>query len=591
MRWFKRWNNHVYYTALISVAVLPCLLTFWAVARYGVDISYADEWTFAPFLEKARAGTFAFADLWEQHNEHRYLFPRLLFIAFAEFAAGNLRAQMLFSVILVALTSFNLFVILRRSFGQSRTKLLLLSAFANLLLFSPVQSENWTWGFQFVLFGVNFLLTAGVAIAGSSLPIATKFISCVALAIISTYSFGNGAALWFTTFPFALLSQRELSRKQILAWSGAWLIAAIFAVGFYFVSYVKPPHHPGVGSGNLRAYYLYISTFLGGHFWRAARAESIVVPVFIGTVLLSVYAGGVWITIVRPRLRRATAPWLALGGFALLSAGVTCVARVGFGPHQALDSRYTSFSLYLSLAAVCLYLIAKQEFRGSGTGMRWRTMVLPRLEGAGLAIFALCYVISATWGVKTMQETERCRLWGKAALLFGNVLDSGVVYESYLGGNAHDVLMFANIQDRLGLMHPPLFKSARVAELPTVPIGTPRLGHLDRGTNLGDQYTVEGWAVLPNKKRVADCVAIAYADETNGPTLFRVSHEVFGRPDVARTMKRRHLLGSGWRVRFPVSAVPAGDREISAWAVDAKTGTLYELANRPKLPFRNTDLP
>lgn len=140
----------------------PAIFTLSLVARYGVDIPYADEWTFAPLLVKAHTHALTFSDFFEQHNEHRYIFPKLLLVAFTYLSGGNLRVQMLFSVLLCGLTSLNLWLILRRTLPLAPEKRLLLLTLLNLVLFSPVQAENWTWGFQFALFLLNFLLTTGV---------------------------------------------------------------------------------------------------------------------------------------------------------------------------------------------------------------------------------------------------------------------------------------------------------------------------------------------------------------------------------------------------------------------------------------------
>src|SRR5437764_11469738 len=65
--------------ALIILALLPGLYLFSLIVRYGVNVPYADEFTLAPLLVKAHEHAITFSDLFEQHNEHRYFFPRLLF--------------------------------------------------------------------------------------------------------------------------------------------------------------------------------------------------------------------------------------------------------------------------------------------------------------------------------------------------------------------------------------------------------------------------------------------------------------------------------------------------------------------------------
>jgi hypothetical protein len=64
---------------LLLIAAPPLLIGF-LIFRDGVDTPFWDEWDrTAPLFEKMAAGTLGFADFFAQHNEHRILFPRLIF--------------------------------------------------------------------------------------------------------------------------------------------------------------------------------------------------------------------------------------------------------------------------------------------------------------------------------------------------------------------------------------------------------------------------------------------------------------------------------------------------------------------------------
>ena len=574
------------------VALTASLPAFWItvlIAKYGVDVPYADEWTFAPVVQKAYAGTLTFHDLWTQHNEHRYVFPKLLFIALARLAGGDVRAQMLFSVLLATLTSVGLLTILRRTFPSSPLKCLLLLVPINFLLFSPVQAENWTWGFQFVLFLINFLLVGGACIATSNWSLARKFVGCAVIATVATFSFGSGFILWATTFPFALLHEQNARRARVLGWVAGWGVAGLCAVGLYLFDYFRPAHHPSLAaSSDPLDYYRYVATFLGAHLAKAARSESLFIPAVIGTILLVAYLVAGWLAVATREIdvRHRLAPWFAIGGFALLSAALAAVARVGFGEQQALDSRYTTFSLCMSIGVIGLAAVAGDIIRASPRSGRGLLNWVARLEGACLAAFAIAFVVSAAWGVRSMQLKHGMLLRGKGALLFGNVLNSGLVYETYLGGNAADVLKFAHIRDQLGLMHPPLFKSADLSRAVIVPQERKRSGALDEIASIDGRCVAEGWAVLRNKRRVADCVVLAYRSVEGTPIAFAVNDEVTDRRDVAQWLKKKNLRlkRTGWRSNFDRTSLPPGEQQISAYALDAESGTLYELGTPKILP-------
>ncbi|PYX84334.1 MAG: hypothetical protein DMG68_21070, partial [Acidobacteria bacterium] len=137
---------------------------FFIIDRYGVNVPYADEWSNLILVEKWDAGHLTFADLFRAHNGHRIFVPRLIFLAFVEMAHGNVRAEMFFSLFICALTSAGLLYLLRRTVRTDWPRILALWVLINVLLFSPIQAENWLWGFQFQIFLSN-LCVVGALIA------------------------------------------------------------------------------------------------------------------------------------------------------------------------------------------------------------------------------------------------------------------------------------------------------------------------------------------------------------------------------------------------------------------------------------------
>src|ERR1700752_4714039 len=57
--------------ALFLAGLIPLILLVGWVSKYAVDVPCRDEWLMIPLLAKAHDHTLTFADLWEQHNEHR----------------------------------------------------------------------------------------------------------------------------------------------------------------------------------------------------------------------------------------------------------------------------------------------------------------------------------------------------------------------------------------------------------------------------------------------------------------------------------------------------------------------------------------
>jgi hypothetical protein len=572
-------------SVLIIISILPALSIIHLVGRYGVDVPFADEWSYAPLLRDAHNHRLTIEELLEQHNEHRLVLPKLLEIGFARWAGGNRRAEMFFSIVLAAGTAVNLHWLLRRSFARTPAEFLFLSCLVNLLLFSPVQVESWMWGSQFSMFLITYLLTCGVCVASSQASIAAKFLICAVLAFVAAFSLGNGFLLWIVTFPTVLIGAIDINRRRKFLLFSAWMLLGTATAAIYALGYQKPSHHPALAASHrVLDYWLYVSGFLGVNLARPGRTESVAVPVAIGTVLLLIYfAALLYFAFNRDKQsQKDLVPWLALGGFAILSAGLAAVTRIGFGISQALESRYTTFSLLLPISATGALAIIHSEIMPvlGGKSMIW----LDRGKTALLTLFVVLFYISANWGVQEMRSIQRMRLWGKGALHFAAVLDHRQVFARYLGGDATDVYNYATIYDSLGLLHPALAKSPLIADMSVVTTEKSPAGWIDHVEKSFGQYVLSGWAVLPSKSRVADCVVVAVSSDDTAERAIAVDDEVEDRPDVVRVLGRTNLVRCGWRAHFSESAPRKSDEKVTAYAFDADADHLYRLSGKRALP-------
>jgi hypothetical protein len=352
----------------------------------------------------------------------------------------------------------------------------------------------------------------------------------------------------------------------------------------YFVGYIKPANHPTIAaSGNPLDYFIYVTTFLGAHLSRASQSESLLQAAMIGLGLITIYGAAVAFAIRRRShhdLTERLLPWLGLGGYAILNALLAAAARIGMGVNQALDSRYTSFSLYLSVAAIGVAAILKQEIRSRRPSERVER-ALVRVEAILLTAFAAFSLTAFSCGRTVMAETKRTRLLGKGALLFSNVIESGDIHDRYLVANALHARTYANTLDRLGLLHPPMFRSAEISNLPTKEI---EAGYLDIVSVFGQSCNVRGWAIIPETRSPAHCVVLSYKDPARGMVVFRVADESYKRRDVVAVIKSEAAEGSGWVAHFDRSLVPPGEHLLTAWAVDANRGVLYPLGTPKVLP-------
>jgi hypothetical protein len=280
-------------------------------------------------------------------------------------------------------------------------------------------------------------------------------------------------------------------------------------------------------------------------------------------------------------LIRRLLPWFALAGYAIVNAFLAAAARIGFGINQALDSRYTSFSIYLSIGVIGLFAIVKQQMC-SPTGKGRFEMVAVRLETVLLTAFAFCSLSAFLWGRNFMVESQRTRLWGKGALLFSNVMDSGEIHDRYLMANAPEARAYANTLDAIGLMHPRMIPTSEISKLNAKDEG--EAGFIDRVTGSGASCTAVGWSLVPKTGKRPDCVIISYEDSARGAIAFRVADEIQSRPDVAEVRHNPAAEASGWVCHFDRSALPPGELVLRAWAFDASHALLYPLGSSKILP-------
>src|SRR5437764_7589691 len=74
--------NHLSITLIASAAtLLPIAFIVALIWRYGVNVPFWDEWSLIDLFEHAHAHKLSLADFLAQNNEHRLVFPKLIFLA------------------------------------------------------------------------------------------------------------------------------------------------------------------------------------------------------------------------------------------------------------------------------------------------------------------------------------------------------------------------------------------------------------------------------------------------------------------------------------------------------------------------------
>lgn len=226
--------------AAMTVALLGYV---WAFAR---DVPWWDDWDLVPVLSGREPASAAW--LWERHNEHRIVVPRLIHLALAAPAGADFRAAAYVNGLGLAAGALALILAARRLRGHTSCA----DALFPLLLLHWGQYDNLLWSFQVQFVSSTVLFLGALALIVTARPDALRgrgvLVGLCALAL--PFCGANGAAL--APALIAWLVGAALARGR-----GAALLAALAALGagalaVSFLGHVRPALHPpspGVGAG------------------------------------------------------------------------------------------------------------------------------------------------------------------------------------------------------------------------------------------------------------------------------------------------------------------------------------------------------
>jgi hypothetical protein len=546
---------------LFLVALVPIVFIGFIINRYGVNVPYADEWSNLILVEKWDTGQLTFADLFRAHNGHRIFVPRLIFLAFVEMAHGNVRAEMFFSLLVCGLTSAGLLYLLRRTVRTSWPRLLALWALINVFLFSPIQAENWLWGFQFQIFLSNLCVVGALIAVTANLRVAIRVTLAALFAVAGMFSFGQGVLIW--PLIALLMIARGETRRRVLIWGG---VSLLILCGSFFSYHGKDLTR---AVAHWWDYPLFFVAFLGAPLGQIPNANPMVLPVVVGAILGAAYFG-LLISCLPRGVAERDAVWLALGAYPLGGAFLAAASRTHFGAAHALDSRYTTVATILLVSLIGL--AASLYFERPST----------KRKLAGLLAVGVCLILCAFNFVFMFSYLEVHRAYrshGKAALQFSKVLDADEIFRSTLLVNEdrETVARYLATLDRRQLTFPPRRETAALqdgenqARRSTQEYGA--FENLKRDN--GDRIVASGWSYLPAESRAAACVVFAFGHD-EAWTAFAMSDQRENRPDLPNKPKGGGC-DLGWRGTFSLERLPPGPTEISAWTLDADTGKTFRL--------------
>jgi hypothetical protein len=551
------------------------------VFLYGVDTPWGDQWDGTwPLLEKMQAGTLGFGDFFAFHNEHRIFFPRLIAVGLAKLTHWNIRAEMLVIWVLTSLCSLNLWrLMLLTGLRKSRNREWLFLA-ANVMLFTPLQWENFLWGFQ-----IGFLLPLACLTAclwiGSSLRQPWGFLLTMALCLVSTFSVASGFSCWLLTAPLLLLSLRKTAGRSAKIWWMAWLLIGAVSIYFYFRGYARPAAHPSVLEALKHPFRAmqFVLAYLGTPFCSGTALDASMVASVAGAALVVPFVACL-LYIFRWRKDRVflaqSLPWALLAASALVNAFLTMLGRLGFGISAATQSRYVSFAIMLPIGLLFLAAVVLRHRRE-----RACLGAIRIVDGRGVVVFVTALSVLFVCGtIKSLEHWERfqrMRLAGKAQLLLINIIEEPDALARYVHQGDPALKARTRFLDSMGYLRPPLLQSKRIREIAFQP-GPETMGELnDLGKSAEGEFAARGWAILPEKHRTADGVLLTYDDARGEPIIFALADVAQVRSDIRQQLNDKAYLRSGWGKTWKAGQIPADSQLIRAWAFDAEDLRAFQI--------------
>jgi hypothetical protein len=551
-----KWSH----AALRALAFTPALWLGLLVFRYGVDVPYNDQWEELDIVQKALHGGLTLRDLWMPHNEHRIFFPRLVFVALARLTHWNVRVELAAIVGAACVIAWNLQVLLRRTWPAERYWPLAASFLVNLLVFSPIQHQNWLWGFQLQFLAPIVCLTSILALppAWSRKRWAA---AAGALATVSSFSLASGFLAWLASLP--LWVARATPERRLRA-GLAWCLGLGACLALYLHGYTAPRHHFEQPSVLARPglYLITLVGMLGQPLALTFHKAWFEMAVGLGAVVVSAY-GFLVVRLAFERDRWGTSlAWACLGAQALSSCALIALGRAGAGSGSVFASRYTTPSLYLLVSVFVLGLLAAER-RGSA---RWARLV-------GGLVLVLWAVPAGRQGRDDMENRYVLMARAKAELVLAPLFPQ-TPFTNHLGVERMSVLEKGERLQELGVLRPSLRRDPSLAKVATVRPGA--CGSIEEAYPERQRVRLLGSAWLPRRPSVADVVLLTYRKKRTAPVVFAWAESGRSRPDLAETLDCPVCVGAGWEARFwlPASVLPV---EVEAWAYDVEDGSVCRL--------------
>ena len=557
-------------------SLTPILAGIFYIRSYGVDVLYGDQWNLAITMLRGKTSTLSIPEIFALHNEHRIATARVISLILTQlFSPWNVKVEMMIGYAFSVLT-YGLLVamilkqcrLLERAEVRAQNLHLggLSMVVSSVFLFSPVQYENWLWGFQMPWFLVILCLITAVFLL--DICFETRFyigfFLAIAACIIASFSLAHGLFVWVACLPMFL--KPGLNWQSRASLGAIWLGSAAFTGLIYLADYRKPENHPSTGLVFERPG-LAIDFFLnqiGGSFGKGE-----IPTLILGLLMIVGYAIAIIYCFKSSKLLQANyLPWLSIGLFPIIFASITTAGRLGLGSGFALTSRYTTVSLLLPICLINLFrvFLASQKHLGE-----YKFYTVSSLLLAGFLFSS--FIGGYEQGLTEMRAFSYARYRAKTCIELYDYLTPQLANECLTR------YVYVNPDVPIDLLSP-LRQQQLMAAPPVWPFDASQDFDSDYGqisdaeileTPNGEILRVSGWAFSAGHPGI-----VLLGNETN-PDLFTLTEVRQRRRDIAEEFSSSQYLNSGWEIQFALDELPDTVSFLTAYFYDLEQREIYKL--------------
>ncbi|MFM6197224.1 MAG: hypothetical protein ACKPEN_22440 [Planktothrix sp.] len=590
----KKSPDFVPFSAVILwlLYLIPILGVTGFIIRFGVNVPFYDQWVLPALFEKTATGTLAFKDLFELHNNHRILFPRLIFIGLGFISNWNIKLELLFSLGLAILTFILLYRISAKTSKNQNYFFYFTNLLTALIFFSLAQSENWLWGFQIALFLINFcvILSCWIFTQEEVKP-KTKLLIAAIPCLIASFSSAQGLMSWLALIPSVWMgTTKSNSRKKYLI---LWFILFLISSLVYSIGYTQDPKTINLEPLErlLTAVYFFLNLIA------APLTSSYYFSRWIGLIIVLNFIGlGYYCFISRKSqedLIKSCSPWFSIGIFSILCSILITLGRYDYGSNYAIDtSRYTTHSLLLIIAVIQLWFIVLNK------SSLLKHTYHPKLIYSFISGILVCLIgVKSEIAIAQAQTDLMNKQRGETCLELINYFNDSNFFKS----NPERCLLRLSkttwwiqegvkklqIIDLRNWANPVYFttESEEVYGYIDFPLSS------DQPLKLKpkDSITLKGWAIFPQQQKQPQLVFFSLG---NQQSFFAHANVGLKSPDIAQVFNNPRYDYSRWQVQIPVKemfpsfSLTSGNTTIKAWVYNSDDQEFIPLKQEVKIMLK-----